>query len=514
MRDSEMVAAVVAGDPDGLAAAYDRYAAPLHGFCASLLTERADASDAVQDTFIVAATKLAGLRDRDLLKPWLYAVARNECHRRLRTLTGTTSLEAGDVTDDTVDFGVDLERAELREVVGAVIAGLNPGEREVIELSLRQDFSGDDLASALGVSRNQAHALAARAGGQFETSLGTLLVARTGRSSCARLDELLDGWDGQLTALLRKRLNRHIQHCRACSGRKHRELQPAMMLSLLPMVAIARGLRQQVLGLVASSSPDIVAYRARVVQRAEPFGESGFPVPIDPLEPVHRFRRPALAVAAAAAFVLLCAVGIWAGLSHDHSPRVAAASLGSQPLSPQATAASSGLSPAARTSSRAAHSKGGATHHATPTTSASATVSVSVSPSATSTARPSPSRSPSRSPSSKPTPTPTSGALSAAPTGVTLGVSPGGGDPTGTFTLTASGGSVAYSITVPAVYAQDLTVSPSTGSLAAGQSVEITVTWQSTAELQTDLTIGPGGPPVSVSYQPPGAGQGAGRRIG
>jgi len=28
MRDSEVVAAIVAGDPDGLAEAYDRYAAP------------------------------------------------------------------------------------------------------------------------------------------------------------------------------------------------------------------------------------------------------------------------------------------------------------------------------------------------------------------------------------------------------------------------------------------------------------------------------------------------------
>ena len=88
MRDSEVVAAIVAGDADGLAEAYDRYAAPLYTYCRSLLREQADAADAVQDTFVIAASKLAGLRDQSRLRPWLYAVARNECHRRLRETMG------------------------------------------------------------------------------------------------------------------------------------------------------------------------------------------------------------------------------------------------------------------------------------------------------------------------------------------------------------------------------------------------------------------------------------------
>src|SRR5271168_2191550 len=84
MRDSEVVAAIVAGDPDGLAAAYDKYASPLYTYCRSLLHEPADAADAVQDTFVIASSRLAGLRDPERLRPWLYAVARNECLRRLR----------------------------------------------------------------------------------------------------------------------------------------------------------------------------------------------------------------------------------------------------------------------------------------------------------------------------------------------------------------------------------------------------------------------------------------------
>ena len=86
MQDRELVAAIVAGDSDGLAEAYDRYAAALYTYCRFMLPgphPPGSAADAVADTFIVAAAKLQGLRNPDQLRPWLHAVARNECLRQL-----------------------------------------------------------------------------------------------------------------------------------------------------------------------------------------------------------------------------------------------------------------------------------------------------------------------------------------------------------------------------------------------------------------------------------------------
>jgi len=54
MRDGDLVAAVVAGDPAALAAAYDQFAPALYGYCRSLLSEPASAAGAVRDTFVVA----------------------------------------------------------------------------------------------------------------------------------------------------------------------------------------------------------------------------------------------------------------------------------------------------------------------------------------------------------------------------------------------------------------------------------------------------------------------------
>ena len=86
MQDRELVAAIVAGEPDGLAEAYDRYAAALYTYCRLMLPDPDPldrAALAVQDTFIIATARLQGLRDPDQLRPWLHAVARNECQRQL-----------------------------------------------------------------------------------------------------------------------------------------------------------------------------------------------------------------------------------------------------------------------------------------------------------------------------------------------------------------------------------------------------------------------------------------------
>jgi DNA-directed RNA polymerase specialized sigma24 family protein len=122
MEDREVVAAIVAGDPSGLAAAYDRYAAALYGYCRWMLREPA-ASGVVRQTFAVAAAELGRLPDGVGLRPWLYLTAREECYHRLRT--------------DGTDFGADVraggpdmaERAELRDLIRAALAGLKPHER-------------------------------------------------------------------------------------------------------------------------------------------------------------------------------------------------------------------------------------------------------------------------------------------------------------------------------------------------------------------------------------------------
>ena len=351
MGDREIVAAIVAGDQTGLAAAYDEHAGSLYGYCRWMLSKPEDAADAVEETFVIAAGRLSVLRDPRRLRPWLYAVARNECHGRPR------ASEAG--LDEPADLpgppaggrGTAVERAELRSVVRTALDGLSPAEREAIELDLRHDLQGADLAAVLGVPRNQAHALTSHARGELEKAVGALFVARTGRRACAELDLLLDGWDGQLTASTRKQVSRHIGECGACAGRSHRALEAAARFGMTPLAEPPPGLRDEVLDLCADTSTEALSYRREVTQRAGAFLPNGFPQAVR----APRRRMLALSRVAAAAGVLIAimATGIVTvlALTGSHAPRQAAAGASnssgsaSAPASGDADATSAGESP-------------------------------------------------------------------------------------------------------------------------------------------------------------------------
>src|SRR2546430_1697411 len=85
MDDSEIFACLEAGDPAGLAAAYDRYAAPLYGYCRWMLRDPGQAAKALRETFTVVARKGGSPKDASQLRASLYAIARDRCYRRLRT---------------------------------------------------------------------------------------------------------------------------------------------------------------------------------------------------------------------------------------------------------------------------------------------------------------------------------------------------------------------------------------------------------------------------------------------
>ena len=102
-HDRQMVAAITAGDPAGIAMAYDRYAAALYGYCHWMLHDSADAAESLQDTFILAPASLSELPEPSKLRPWLFALARNECRRRIRP--GSVTRDEADAANQRADAG-------------------------------------------------------------------------------------------------------------------------------------------------------------------------------------------------------------------------------------------------------------------------------------------------------------------------------------------------------------------------------------------------------------------------
>ena len=416
--------------------------------------------------------------------------------------------EVPDLPNQTSDIGIAAERAELQQLVRDAVDGLNQGERDVIELSLGHGLDGNELADALGVSRNHAHAQLSRARGQLERSLGALIVARTGRQACPDLDAMLTGWDGQMTVLMRKRISRHIERCEVCGERKHRELTPTLFAGAMPIVALLPGFRERLLRMLADRSPAGLARRLAVANRAGPFGPNGFPKSISPpgAGPWHRVLQHPRAMVAGAAMSVMAAGAIAAVVivgPHHGPPSVGAAGGATHGAS---AGTSSPSSARGGPSGQGGNGGNGGNGSAPSTSTAGGTTAPNAfrspaAPGAQGSANPTSAAGSSSLPSgSSP-----SGSSSSASAG-TLSVSTGqldlvsvNGTSTGTFTLTATGGPVSdYSITIGSTLAGRVTVSPSSGSLASGASVRITVTSTSLVALDGHLTVNPGGQTITV----------------
>ncbi|MCW2934421.1 MAG: sigW 2 [Actinomycetia bacterium] len=540
--DSEVVASIVAGDPSGLAAAYDRYAAALYAYCCTLLREPADAADAVQDTFVIASSRLAALRDPERLRPWLYAVARNECLRRLRYRRAMAPLDemadGPDVADETADVSGEAERADLRALMRTAIGGLNAAEREVIGLQLAQGLDIGEVAAVLGVSRNHAHSLLSRARTQLEASLGVILVGRTGRGECAELDAILRDWDGNLTTALRKRVHRHIGDCDVCTTRRGLVLSPAAFGVAGPVLLAAlagmhnvrmagqvtSAVKDQMLATAAGRDPAALARRAAITGKAAPLGPHGFPRPLSPpsrgpLDPhrllsSHRVQLAGAAAGATAAVVTVAVLlaasgGPGTGFLNGGGP--GGGGLPGVAGGPVSAAGPSGSEPTARSGgpggppgtaspgpfggSHASQAQAGSPAPGGPAASASASGPATGPSSGQPTAGQPSTAAPSSSQSSSPpaaTSSPATGTITVSPAAIVLSPLLGG-----SFTITAQGGPVSWSASVPPTLLSSVTLSQSSGTVSPGSPVTVTVT-TSLVSLDAHITVYPGGGQVTV----------------
>lgn len=412
-----MVAAIAAGNPAGIAAAYDRYAAALYAYCQWMLDQPTDAAEALRDSFVVASATIGDLADGADLRPWLYALTRRQCQWQLRAVgpnrDGQDDADALAETEGLPDVRGDLDPDKLLSLIRGILAELPPHEREVIELSLRHDLHDADLAEVLGVSWSRAHALTARSRSSLEKALGALLIARTRRSVCPELDSLLAEWDGHLTQRARDLIAWHVEQCRTCADHRLGGLRPAALSGLVPLAPLLPELRGQVLKLCSSNGPDAVAYRRRVTRRAESVWLARALQAIS-LVPWAGIRRsPVVATATVVVVVWVVAAASIAAMtfSGSHPGHAAAARLTARP--PSGSPAAVATTPAASAPATIFRS---ASARPSPTASQLRAVAPTAVDSSPAFAEPSPSPSPSKSPkpSKSPSPSPSSSRTTSA----------------------------------------------------------------------------------------------------
>lgn len=150
---------MAAGDDAALRLLVDRYHAPLSRYATSLCGDAAAAEDAVQETF-VALWQHAGDRHEDaLLRPWLFAIARNATRRLFRReRPESAEPERVDGLGAAAGWGNDsqlsnLERGlEDRDEVRAALARLAEADREILSLVEVEGLTLEEAALTLSVS--------------------------------------------------------------------------------------------------------------------------------------------------------------------------------------------------------------------------------------------------------------------------------------------------------------------------------------------------------------------------
>lgn len=133
----------------------------------AMVHDPADAEDLTQEAYVRALQGLAGLRDPDLLRSWLYRVATNVCLDHLRR-AGSSALiartsrlassrdgESGaqaELRDHGPGVETVLERAEMSACVRGYLEGLHDDQRVAILLHDLNELSNPEIAELLGCS--------------------------------------------------------------------------------------------------------------------------------------------------------------------------------------------------------------------------------------------------------------------------------------------------------------------------------------------------------------------------
>jgi RNA polymerase sigma factor (sigma-70 family) len=309
MDDAPLVRAACEGDKQAFADIYDRYSDRIFSFLCTVVRNREDAADLLQDTFLTAAARMDQLRDPEKLRPWLYAIAR---HLAMKSLKRSGKLDPLDEDFELADTSAGpsevAAQSELAILFQEAAEGLGAQDRIVMDLHLRQGLEGRELSDALGVTPGHAYVMLSRMRDQVERSLGALMVARQGSKDCRKLEAILKPWDGRFTATWRKRVARHVDGCDICGELRKRIVSPAAMLGAIPLIAAPAYAREAVLEKMqlVGCDTDITPAEATTGRRMErwPSNNGGFPPPMD------RRRRPPLAAVVAAVIVLVLMLAV------------------------------------------------------------------------------------------------------------------------------------------------------------------------------------------------------------
>lgn len=150
-----LVQRLIEGDEEAFCELYAAYKNRLIFFAMRFLKSREYAEDIFQDAFTIIWQGRRFINPEASFSSYLYTIVRNRILNQLRNLESQTKLkeqilaQAVDYSNDTSDS---ILANDLRGLIARAMQQLTARQREIFEMSRRQDMSHREIAEALGIS--------------------------------------------------------------------------------------------------------------------------------------------------------------------------------------------------------------------------------------------------------------------------------------------------------------------------------------------------------------------------
>lgn len=158
--DDHLIARTLAGETEAFSLLVRRWERPIYSLTLRMLGRDEDARDACQEAFLAAFRNLNKFRGDAKFSSWMYRIALNACHTRLRSTNGVSySLDEEDengrrleVADTKTEPLPDrLHRAERSQLVRRALQALPPEMRQVIVMKEYEEMTFAEIADVLGI---------------------------------------------------------------------------------------------------------------------------------------------------------------------------------------------------------------------------------------------------------------------------------------------------------------------------------------------------------------------------
>jgi RNA polymerase sigma-70 factor (ECF subfamily) len=160
LSDNQIIERTLAGETEAFGVLVRRWERPIYGLSLRMLGCDEDARDVCQETFLAAFRNLSKFRGDAKFSSWLYRIALNACHSRLRRNGGVVehSLDQSDeegrrweLPDAAESVHDRLHRDEQARLVRKALQALPAEMRQVIIMKEYHELTFAEIAEVLQI---------------------------------------------------------------------------------------------------------------------------------------------------------------------------------------------------------------------------------------------------------------------------------------------------------------------------------------------------------------------------